>query len=404
MEEAHLGDPGAQSRPQLQQTNKYKSKQSGAVEHELKKGRLSCPYCQESFNLKKYLTKHMKKGECQNHYISNSRHICGLCGKTFAQKRNLDRHVMLIHDNPKNLKKVIFSCPCCQKSFALKQTLERHLSTPNCEPQDIFYSNLISEALVNSPDNMLDVSAIINFINCKHPIYKLSNKKWQSSLQNTLMTNKSFVQVNDGFGSKCWSFIEDLLKLPKAELKLKIEKETQMFEEKLQSNLLEKKPILHYSQLISEALVNSPDHMLGLLNICKSISSRHPSYLSDDKKWQYKVRNTLTRNENFTQIVDISGYTCWTFTKDLLKIPKAELKSKIETETKVFEENKQSKNALQSNSAQDNFVGTCEIKSEPIEATNELIVDGTHLRIVFPEGKNNILSKRLSLFYAQEPR
>ena len=44
------------SRPQLQQTNKDKSKQSGAVEHELKKGRLSCPYCQESFYLKKYLT------------------------------------------------------------------------------------------------------------------------------------------------------------------------------------------------------------------------------------------------------------------------------------------------------------------------------------------------------------
>ena len=329
------------SRPQLQQTNKDKSKQSGAVEPGLKKGRLSCPYCQESFNLKRLLTKHMKKGECQNQNIGNCRHVCGLCGKTFAQKRNLDRHVMLIHDNPKNLKKDIFICPCCQKSFTLKQTLERHLSTPNCEPQEIFYSNLISEALVNSPDNMLDVSAIFNFVNCKHPIYKLNNKMWQSSLKNTLMTNKSFVQVNDGFGSKCWSFIEDLLKLPKAELKSKIKTETQMFEEKLQSNLLEKKHILHYSQLISEALVNSPDHMLGLLDICKSISSRHPSYKSDDKKWQYKVRNTLTRNENFTQTIDISGYTCWTFTEDLLKLPKAELKSKIETQ--VFEEKMQSK-------------------------------------------------------------
>ena len=330
------------SRPYLnRQTNKDKSKQSGAVEPpELKKGRLSCPYCQKSFNLKRILTKHMKKGECQNQNIGNCRHICGLCAKTFAQKRNLDRHVMLIHDNPKNLKKVIFSCPCCQKSFTLKQTLERHLSTPSCEPQEIFYSNLISEALVNSPDNMLDVSAILNFVNRKHPIYKLNNEKWQSSLKNTLMTNMSFVQVNDGFGSKCWSFTEDLLKLPKAELKSKIEAETQIFEEKIQSNLLDYTARVHYSQLISEALVNSPDHMLGLLDICKSISSRHPSYKSDDKKWQYKVRNTLTRNENFSQTIDISGYTCWTFTEDLLKLPKAELKSKIETE--VFEEKIQS--------------------------------------------------------------
>ena len=118
------------SRPQLQQTNKDKSKQSSVVEPELKKGRLSCPYCQESFNLKKYLTKHMKKGECQNQNISNSRHICGLCGKTFAQKRNLDRHVMIAHETDPS-KGNTFNCPKCIKSFTLKQTLTRHLGRCN---------------------------------------------------------------------------------------------------------------------------------------------------------------------------------------------------------------------------------------------------------------------------------
>ena len=53
------------------------------------------------------------------------------------------------------------------------------------------------------------------------------------------------------------------------------------------------KPKLSYAKLISEALLNSPNGMLILSDIYKSISARHPYYqmdLSSRSSWQKTVR------------------------------------------------------------------------------------------------------------------
>jgi hypothetical protein len=109
--------------------------------------------------------------------------------------------------------------------------LAQHIGTEECENQDIFYSNLISEALLNSPDNMLALPHIYEYVNSKHPIYILSNTKWRTCLKDTLFMNKSFVQVNDSIYRHIWTFTEDLLKLSNSELQSQIKTETEMMEE-----------------------------------------------------------------------------------------------------------------------------------------------------------------------------
>jgi hypothetical protein len=73
------------------------------------------------------------------------------------------------------------------------------------------------------------------------------------------------------------------------------------------------KPKISYSQLISEALVNSSNNMLAVKDIYKSISYRHPYYKLDNKKWQNCIRHTMTLSKIFKKTIDNLGYKCWTF-------------------------------------------------------------------------------------------
>ena len=98
------------------------------------------------------------------------------------------------------------------------------------------------------------------------------------------------------------------------------------------------KPEMSFSQLISEALVNSPNQMLESVDIRKAISLRHPCYRADDKEWQLKVNQTLSSKSQFTRVIDNFGYKCWTFSKTPLESPEnnKELNSKKPKEKEQF--------------------------------------------------------------------
>ena len=73
---------------------------------------------------------------------------------------------------------------------------------------------------------------------------------------------------------------------------------------------------MSYAKLIAEALNNSSNGELNLLDIYKAISSKYPCYSMEDPKWKNSLRHTLSLNEIFVKTENSKYYGSlkyWTF-------------------------------------------------------------------------------------------
>ena len=77
-------------------------------------------------------------------------------------------------------------------------------SGKNIKP-NLFFPQLIAEALLNSPDSALVISDIFKSISTRHPYYKLENKTWQNTVRCTLTTNVNFTKTSEIEGNKHWT-------------------------------------------------------------------------------------------------------------------------------------------------------------------------------------------------------
>ena len=77
-------------------------------------------------------------------------------------------------------------------------------SGKNIKP-NLFFPQLIAEALLNSPDSALVISDIFKSISTRHPYYKLENKTWQNTVRCTLTTNVNFTKTSESEGNKHWT-------------------------------------------------------------------------------------------------------------------------------------------------------------------------------------------------------
>ena len=77
-------------------------------------------------------------------------------------------------------------------------------SGKNIKP-NLFFPQLIAEALLNSPDGALVSSDIFKSISTRHPYYKLENKTWQNTVRCTLTTNVNFTKTSEIEGNKHWT-------------------------------------------------------------------------------------------------------------------------------------------------------------------------------------------------------
>ena len=223
------------------------------------------------------------------------------------------------------------------------------------EKPEMSFPQLVSEALVNSPYNMLPLQDIYKSIINRHPYYNWDNypdyDKWQNQVRYTLTMCKKFVKAYDKFGVRCWTFTEKLSDQTEAKLKSNTNpkhyrimrpKNLQTISTMKSNNAAEvgpiqlnrkqiyiEKPEMSYQQLISEALNNSQNKMMPLQDIYTSICIRHPYYNLDNQQWQNSVRQTLHTNKNFLKANDTKY---WTFAEKLSNSPEANLKSKNNTE------------------------------------------------------------------------
>ena len=79
-------------------------------------------------------------------------------------------------------------------------------SGKNIKP-NLFFPQLIAEALLNSPESALVISDIFKSISTRHPYYKLENKTWQNTVRCTLTTNVNFTKTKTSEigGNKHWT-------------------------------------------------------------------------------------------------------------------------------------------------------------------------------------------------------
>lgn len=60
--------------------------------------------------------------------------------------------------------------------------------------KDFSYASLISQALLNSPNNRLTLKEIYNYISTNYPEFTAKKKGWQNSIRHNLSLNKAFLK------------------------------------------------------------------------------------------------------------------------------------------------------------------------------------------------------------------
>ena len=196
------------------------------------------------------------------------------------------------------------------------------------------YSELITEALQNSPNGMLTLSEIHKSITEEHPYYKIGESYWKNSVQVKLSTDKSFTKTGH-IGQYYWTLSKNPSKSPdkvkkcsfcdfevkdgelyKQHIQSCIEQYTksQLSTEELNVEFEPIKPRMSYSELIAEALQNSPNGMLNVMEIYMSIAAKHPYFKIGESNWKSSVQVRLSSDKSFTKTSEAIG-SCWTFSK-----------------------------------------------------------------------------------------
>ncbi|KRH95149.1 Transcription factor of the Forkhead/HNF3 family [Pseudoloma neurophilia] len=70
----------------------------------------------------------------------------------------------------------------------------QNLNNNRCmgKKKDFSYASLISQALINSPNNRLTLKEIYNYISTNYPDFTSRKKGWQNSIRHNLSLNKAF--------------------------------------------------------------------------------------------------------------------------------------------------------------------------------------------------------------------
>ena len=196
------------------------------------------------------------------------------------------------------------------------------------------YLELITEALQNSPHGMLTLSEIFKSITEEHPYYKIGESYWKNSVQVKLSTDKSFAKTGEAKPSS-WTLSKNPSKSPDNVKKCSFcdfeGKDGELYKQHIQSciNQYTKsqlsteelnvefepiKPRKSFSELIVEALKNSPNGMLTILEIYISIAEKYPYFKIGESNWKSSVQVRLSSDKSFTKTSEEIG-SCWTLSK-----------------------------------------------------------------------------------------
>ena len=260
--------------------------------------------------------------------------FCHTCNKSFKKNRNFKIHMNLHQGKLKD------KCVRCAK--LLSNTCHRHMigvhkipllgnegtlnqiegsQSKDGKPKMSYAktqlnAKLIAEALNNSSNGELNLLDIFEAISKKYPNYSMEDPKWKNSIRHTLSINEIFVQTENSkyHGSlKYWTFANHNEFKKNPNLKQTIEPEAK---QQVQPQSKDGKPKMSYAKLIAEALNNSSNGELNLLDIYKAISSKYPCYSMEDPKWKNSLRHTLSLNEIFVKTENSKYYGSlkyWTF-------------------------------------------------------------------------------------------
>ena len=175
-------------------------------------------------------------------------------------------------------------------------------SRKNIKP-NLFFPQLIAEALLNSPDGALVISDIFKSISAKHPYYKLENKTWQNTVRCTLTTNVNFTKTSGIEGNKHWTltFSKSPSKSLNAKLKSDIikvigKKQLPKLNAKLKSDMIKAISDKQLPKLPNSKLtIKSPEHQdptesnlsednfVGLCEIKSESSGKNDEFIENQK-------------------------------------------------------------------------------------------------------------------------
>ena len=250
---------------------------------------------------------------------------CNICNFQTSRNYYLKHHIESVHEGIKP-----FKCKSCGFKTAAKERLKKHIESVH-ERIRPFKCNICDFETATNSDLKKHTDSVherIRPFKCNICSYKTSRnyylKKHIESVHEGIKPFKPFKcnicgletarnsdlkrhidSVHEGIKSfKC--HICQFESASKSYLKRHI---TSVHEDKKNemSSITDKgmsKPKMSYARLISEALLNSPNGMLILSDIYKSISARHLYYQMNVPGWQNSIRHNLTLNKSFVKCTD----------------------------------------------------------------------------------------------------
>ena len=293
--------------------------------------KFSCDYCDQNFSSIMKLQSHHKEAHKvtlfekidtnidkrldKKSYESAKPYLeahCTHCANSYTSQSEIRNHIKLIHEFD------------TKTSARLSESYSSYITWENKEPTINVFCNLCKSKLA-AVSNIKNWRPIGHWQHCpKQFACEEIGIIAENNIGKNVDTKPNIIDFDEDI-----SVVEDLKdatsSCDQASNSSNSKENTKTLEEIMYPDLPEIElepiePIMSYSELIAEALQNSPNGVLTFLEICIYIAAKYPYYKIRQSGWKNSLKWKLTHDKSFAKTSEAKG-SSWTLPKNPPKPP-----------------------------------------------------------------------------------